>query len=342
MCPTSVDQSHLVGCPNSARSDAPQPKTDEPSALHSGQTRIAPEVAPEAPPQPSCPAPSRATRRVRQLVKAPPELPQRDRTRAYDQQELSRLLVDTTDGAHSRGFSVHEAETMCPTAATRQPPVRGAANAISRHVRLPAAPAVSTRCSAADVEQRAPSTGSPLPVPSLVTTVESSPCEQARPRLVRPEPEGDAARHRDSRSFFLSLGMATLAGLALLVTVTNVRQRHSTPSISASAREFLRPSERTAPASDGQTIVAPSAASLAPLLIDIDIVVEPAHALLFLDGRTASNPLQVAYPADDATHELHAEAPNYRPITRSIKLKHSLRMILALERLSPSDQSGAR
>jgi hypothetical protein len=74
-------------------------------------------------------------------------------------------------------------------------------------------------------------------------------------------------------------------------------------------------------------------------LIELSITVDPPHAQVFLDGRVASNPLRVAYPADDSQHELRAEAPGHQSRTKVIKFERDITVVLAL---APSGTAMAR
>jgi hypothetical protein len=68
----------------------------------------------------------------------------------------------------------------------------------------------------------------------------------------------------------------------------------------------------------------------APQRIKINVEIVPAGARLFLDGAPASNPLQLSYPADEALHEIRAEAVGFQPRTIQVSFRSDVFVVLAL------------
>jgi hypothetical protein len=74
----------------------------------------------------------------------------------------------------------------------------------------------------------------------------------------------------------------------------------------------------------------PKVANITPRLIDLHVEVDPKDARLYLDGRAASNPLRVAYPADDANHIIRAEAEGREARELHLKLDRDVSVVLGL------------
>lgn len=75
-----------------------------------------------------------------------------------------------------------------------------------------------------------------------------------------------------------------------------------------------------------------------PRLVRLDIEIDPPGATLLLDGEPTSNPLRIAYPSDDAVHELRGEAPGYLTRTASIKFDRNVVVVLSLAKAHPQAQ----
>lgn len=72
-------------------------------------------------------------------------------------------------------------------------------------------------------------------------------------------------------------------------------------------------------------------------LVQVDVAVEPPSAQLYLDGRAASNPLKVSYPADQRAHEITAAAPGYERRSHRIRLDRDVVVLFGLAPIaSPS------
>lgn len=67
-----------------------------------------------------------------------------------------------------------------------------------------------------------------------------------------------------------------------------------------------------------------------PRLVRLQIEIEPPDATLFLDGNPASNPLRIAYPSNDAIHEIRGEAPGYVSRSASISFDRDVVVVLSL------------
>lgn len=67
-----------------------------------------------------------------------------------------------------------------------------------------------------------------------------------------------------------------------------------------------------------------------PRLVELNIVVDPPQAKIYLDGHEASNPLKVAYPADNSTHELRAEVEGRAPKNLHIKFDRDVSVVIGL------------
>ncbi|HMA93844.1 MAG TPA: hypothetical protein VKP30_14235, partial [Polyangiaceae bacterium] len=76
-------------------------------------------------------------------------------------------------------------------------------------------------------------------------------------------------------------------------------------------------------------------------LIDLHVEVVPATARLLLDGREASNPLKISYPADGKTHELRCSADGFKTRVQQVRFDRSVSVLIGLVPL-PSAGSGLR
>lgn len=71
--------------------------------------------------------------------------------------------------------------------------------------------------------------------------------------------------------------------------------------------------------------------------ISVSIRVEPASAILTLDGEPVSNPFETRRKADKALHELVARAPGYEVLRRSIPLERDVIVMFSLSRSPQAD-----
>jgi hypothetical protein len=72
-------------------------------------------------------------------------------------------------------------------------------------------------------------------------------------------------------------------------------------------------------------------------LIRLSVEIEPPESLLFVDGESASNPLQLAYPNDGRVHEIRGEAPGYLTRTTSLRFDRDVLVVLSLEKASADE-----
>jgi len=83
------------------------------------------------------------------------------------------------------------------------------------------------------------------------------------------------------------------------------------------------------------------AASEPTRLIQLEVVVDPPHAKLYLDGREASNPLKISYPADGAVHEFSAVAQGFQSRNYRIKFDRDISVFFGLIPTVPPSVEGA-
>jgi hypothetical protein len=100
-----------------------------------------------------------------------------------------------------------------------------------------------------------------------------------------------------------------------------------TPGGEAWIRDTKGSVSRTQPRNDHVVarVSTPAAASIA-----LSITVTPDEAELYLDGEPIANPAELQRPKDDAVHELRAEAPGHRALTRTLRFERDLAMVLEL------------
>jgi hypothetical protein len=67
-----------------------------------------------------------------------------------------------------------------------------------------------------------------------------------------------------------------------------------------------------------------------PRLVDIQILADSPGAKLYLDGREISNPLKVAYPADDILHEIRVEVSGREPRIHRAKLDRDMSVVFGM------------
>ena len=109
---------------------------------------------------------------------------------------------------------------------------------------------------------------------------------------------------------------------------------------------WLRHSEdpRRAP-QHAETSKLSASSDAAARTVAVYFAVTPDQARLMLDGQPINNPHSSFRPADAATHRLHAEAPGYQSIDRTIMLTRDITIELVLSPVavaSPAGDSPAR
>lgn len=364
-------------------------RRNEPAIADTKQETNAPPRRP-LPPRPS--AASTATL-TRPILKSQSEPPPGESTQAYDQRELSRLLVETdptlaqdvldrafSDTSTIQARSTHDnptvrppalpplSETMLPvahefreraphdtipdddedlTVAYHRPEVPRSPKSEERTVAHNRKPTPTPALPA----ERAAMTSPPVPhsaIPSPTPRGRTEPrgANLVENTLVLPnqfelDADNDSSHPTGPRQRPLSLlpppsrtSLLTiwLVGTSLLVAglfgiITAYPERFGQPGLQLRA-QYERLVQSVKPAKPRSE--KPSKATAKPHLVEISIVAEPLQAKLYLDGRETSNPLKIAYPADDVLHELRAEVVGRPPKVHRLKFDRDVSVVLGL------------
>jgi hypothetical protein len=177
-----------------------------------------------------------------------------------------------------------------------------------------------------------------LPAASLPAPTADAACEAESPSIRFAAPpsqderaETEFARHRRRRRI-----IAWTSGALLLCaagsTLSQAGQRGLGPTTirdvaqqMAQVAYSLRSSPAAAPDKIAPPLSAPSST-----LVALSISVTPTHARVSLDGQPIGNPTVLDRAPDRRPHELRAEAPGYRTLTRTIRLERDVTVILEL------------
>ncbi|HMA94356.1 MAG TPA: hypothetical protein VKP30_16810 [Polyangiaceae bacterium] len=158
----------------------------------------------------------------------------------------------------------------------------------------------------------------------LVQMVDAPPSELTGPAIARRSLM--PLRARRSRWTRLVWGFAALLFCLAVITVWGqsraVRGSAEAPSL-RSAWNGLFSSKNSRVASEPTR------------LIQLEVVVDPPQAKLYLDGREASNPLKISYPADGAMHEFAAVAQGFQSRNYRIKFDRDVSVFFGLIPTTP-------
>jgi hypothetical protein len=305
---------------------------------------------------------------------APSEPPPCDRTIAYDREELSRLL-EATEGIPAIPSSfptkappptLNTAETIRPPSsmkayaqkapdpeATLNPlahaaplgneeptraydrarlsdPLDDAADHPSRrsNPNAPTRPAPGIRNATAELELgRIPPLRNAM---SLAMSIEAPRIEELDAPAT--QPAGFAPKVKPRPTITPILAISGLIGLFAAGTVLPV------PSLFALRNKLVSSTTSAFAAVRGETDPQTSSHP-AGQLVELNLSILPPQATVYLDGRTISNPLRIAYPADSKKHELRAEAPGHESRRLQLTFERDIQVELSLTQLPASKVS---
>lgn len=248
-------------------------------------------------------------------------------TRAYGPVEVAQLLSAAQEA--TRRHSEANPETRdavgvnppdCAAEATRAYSAQEVANLVSRTQEL--APLSPSPLEPTDGEPTAARPQGALALSQLEPVTEIPTNTQQFEPLARKVENAAPLDVKRVRARILSLTLACLvAGAAWLV----LDRSHGTPN-SWWHTSPTAAVPQSAPVNEG------------PRLVRLDIEIDPPGATLLLDGEPTSNPLRIAYPSDNAVHEIRGEAPGYLSRTASIKFDRNVVVVLSLAKAHPLAQ----
>jgi serine/threonine-protein kinase len=255
------------------------------------------------------------------------------------QQDLERYLISTGMNVTTREVGTCVSELFREDRANTN-------SVIEAHIARARGGTVREKLPIIDVASR--SVGSPTPSgeramtrppfdPELVTSPDTPSARMAEESIPPPPEPRRPAQGRDLRPVIITAIAGVVVGIVVIFLVA--RMTHDASPVTRADPAPPPIAVAPSPPHPAPTAVTPPPAPAPPpkpTLIDVEIRVSPATALVSIDGNDIDgNPFSKQYPSDGTVHHVRASAPGYVAKLVPVTFNANVTLDLSLERVAP-------